>query len=135
MKLKSLIILLFAIILSAGVTYADKKGGARIQMDESSFNFGKVPYKGAPVSHEFTFTNTGDKNLVILEVRTTCGCTKPEYTQQPIAPGKTGKIKITYDATSHSGYFSKNITVRTNGKPGKFTLKISGTVENPGDKK
>src|SRR4051812_8640087 len=60
-------------------------------------DFGEIP-QGKPVSVEFSFTNTGDAALLITDVKTSCGCTAPDYPKEPIAPGKTSTIKVTYNA-------------------------------------
>ena len=64
----------------------------------------------------------------IKDVRTQCGCTRPEYPQNPIAPGKKGKIKITFLPQGRPGSLNKTATVYTNGKPGKVVLQIKGRV-------
>lgn len=113
---------------------AAKKPQAQIHFAETTYNFGNIPEKGGRVTHEFRFTNKGDANLVIIDAKADCGCTEPEYPEKPIAPGKTGVIKVTYDPLYRPGAFNKAITIRTNGNPKKVTLKISGTV-NPNAKK
>lgn len=107
-----------------------KSRQAQISFAETSHSFGTVPEKGGKVSHVFEFTNTGDSNLVIVDASADCGCTVPEFPAQPIAPGKKGKIKVTFDPLYRPGSFNKVVTVRTNGKQKKVRLKITGTV-NP----
>lgn len=111
--------------------YAKKNnndGNAIAKFNEQSFNFGNIQEAKGPVTHVFEFTNTGNANLVIIDARAECGCTRPEYPQKPIAPGKTGKIKVTYNPIGRPGSFNKTVTIRTNGKPKKVQLKISGSV-------
>lgn len=107
-----------------------KKKGAEIKFAESSYNFGSVPEHGGKVSHTFEFTNTGDANLMIIDATADCGCTVPEYPTQPVAPGKKGKIKVTFNPLYRGGSFTKVVTVRTNGNPKKARIKIQGSV-NP----
>ncbi len=76
---------------------------------------------------EFKFTNTGDEPLIITGVRADCGCTTPNYTQEPILPGASGKISVQYD-NSRVGYFNKGITVNTNSNPNTLRLTIKGNV-------
>lgn len=123
---KILALLLVALLAPVCV---NAKSQAEIKFEETSYNFGSIPEKGGKVSHTFTFTNTGTENLVILDATAQCGCTVPEYPQQPIAPGKSGVIKVTYDPKSRPGPFTKSITVRTNGKQKKPVLKITGVVK------
>ena len=114
---------------SASQTEAQKTGGPEITFQEKQYNFGYVPENGGPVSHFFEFTNTGDAPLVIISATASCGCTRPTYPTEPIAPGKTGKIKVTYLPEGRPGEFDKVIKVRTNAKESKkISLKIKGNV-------
>lgn len=108
----------------------DTKGTPDIRFDETVHDFGQVPEKGGNVSHDFYFTNTGDAPLAIVTVSAQCGCTTPKFSEKPVAPGKRGKITLTYSPNQRPGEFSKNAYVRTNikGKNKKVTLKINGFV-------
>lgn len=97
-----------------------------IKFDSVAHSFGKVK-KGTPVSVEFAFTNPGKKPLIIEDATAECGCTKPEYPKQPIMPGKTGKIKVTYDA-KEPGSFTKKVTVRLVNVTDTKILTITGEV-------
>lgn len=107
---------------------AKNKGVAKIEFNEYSYDFGIVQEKNGLVSHEFEFTNVGDGNLIIIEATATCGCTRPEYPQHPIAPGKKGKIKVTYNPIGRQGAIDRVVTVKTNGSPKKVRLKLKGNV-------
>ena len=126
-KLTSILPLIaLLMMLAAGIpAYAD--GDAKIKFKETVFDFGEVSLKGGKVSHEFTFTNDGKKNLVITNARADCGCTRPEYSDAPVAPGKSGKLKVTF-VPAGEGHFSKKVTVTTNGNPRKVRLLIKGEV-------
>lgn len=106
----------------------DKKGEAQIAFSENAHNFGIIHEKDGPVTCEFEFINKGDQNLVILDATAQCGCTRPQYPKKPIAPGKKGKIKVTYNPAGVRGSFDKRITVKSNGKPSKTYLKVKGNV-------
>ena len=67
----------------------------KITFDKEQHDFGKVNEGDGAVSYDFTFKNTGTAPLIIQDVKTTCGCTTPEWTKQPIRPGATGFIKVT----------------------------------------
>lgn len=105
-----------------------KEKVSRIEFTTQTHDFGKISSKDKPTV-EFRFTNTGDGNLVITQANSECGCTRPEYPDNPIAPGKDGVIKVTYSPRGHIGHFEKSVTVRTNGEPRKVKLKIKGEVE------
>lgn len=128
--LRILTVLILGLTIGSPESYAKKKsdGEAHIKLEESTFNFGIIDEKGGPVSHEFEFINTGTGNLVIYDVRTQCGCTRPEYPKNPIAPGKKGKIKITFLPQGRVGSLNKAATIYTNGKPSKTEVRIKGSV-------
>lgn len=127
--MKKIILLIAVTVLSSlAVVNAKDKKEAKISFPEKSYNFGVVKEDGGPVSHEFSFTNEGSGNLIIYEASAQCGCTKPEYPKNPVAPGKSSKIKVTYNPIGRPGPFEKVVTVKTNAKGGKVRLKISGNV-------
>ena len=98
---------------------------AKISFDKLSHNFGEIP-QGTPVKCTFTFTNTGKAPLVLSDVKASCGCTTPEWPQQPIMPGSSAKITAEYNAAA-DGSFDKTITVFSNaGEP--VELKLTGKV-------
>lgn len=84
--------------------------------------------KNKAVDVEFTFTNNGKMPLVLKNVRTSCGCTEVSFPREPIMPGKTGTISVTYDA-SDSGTFNKKLTVLDNTKEGMHVLSIRGAIK------
>ena len=111
---------------------ADKEGKshAEITFDKTEHDFGRL-LQGEIVSYSFKFTNTGNAPLVISAVNKSCGCTASEFTKEPIAPGKGGQIKITYDSNGHNGIQSKTITVVTNTNPAANALRIKAEVVKP----
>lgn len=118
-----------AVVLTALPAGAGKKEGrAAVKFESYRMELGNVPEKGGPVSCEFAFTNTGDGNLLIIDAKATCGCTRPEYPRNPIAPGKKGKVKVTYNPLGRPGPIDRTVTVTTNGKPKKVRLHIVGNV-------
>lgn len=128
--MKKIITILSLLLLLACPTVDAKSNKAEITFSENTYDFGTISEHGGKVTHSFAFTNTGDANLVILNATADCGCTVPEYPQAPIAPGKTGVIKVTFNPLYRPGSFSKVITIRTNGKQKKVRLKITGIVNN-----
>jgi len=94
---------------------------------KESHDFGDIP-QGKPVSIEFVFTNNGDEPLLVADVVTSCGCTASDYTKEPIAPGKSSKIKVTYNAVAE-GVFNKTITVNFNHVASTKILNIKGMVK------
>ena len=99
-----------------------------IEFEQTEYNFGSV-VDGEMVKHTFKFTNTGDKNLVLFDVKTTCGCTVPEdWPKQPIAPGDGGEVKVIFNSNNKVGMVNKSIRIEANTNPTVSTVKISGEV-------
>lgn len=119
------------VILAGATTFAKKKGengSAKIKFTEQVHDFGAVKEDGGPVKCDFQFVNVGDGNLVVVDATAECGCTRPEFPKNPIAPGKRGKIHVTFNPIGRVGSFEKVVIVKTNGNPRKTRLKIRGSV-------
>ncbi len=94
-------------------------------LKETGYSFGKIP-QGRPVIHVFEITNTGSQPLLLENVQASCGCTTPEWSREPIAPGATVPIKVGYNAYSE-GHFNKTVTIFYNNGQTKALI-ISGEV-------
>ena len=101
---------------------------ADIKFEQMDHNFGKIKELGGPADYEFKFTNTGKVPLIIAMVNTSCGCTTPEYSKEPVLPGKTGFIKVSFNPEFRPGVFTKSITVNANIPRSIAVLTISGEV-------
>lgn len=122
-------ILFTLMMLVAAISYASAQAAADIKFDQTTHNFGTFSEKKPVVECTFTFTNIGDAPLVIHQAVASCGCTVPDYSKEPIMPGKTGTIKVTYNGTGRlPGNFKKSITLRTNAKTEMIRLYIEGEM-------
>lgn len=101
--------------------------GAGMVFDNETIDYGTIEHN-ADGNRQFTFTNNGNKPLIITNTQGSCGCTVPTTPKEPIAPGAKGTIGVKY-ATDRVGAFTKTVTVTSNaeGQPTK-TLTIKGTV-------
>ena len=131
--MKNLIIVIVAIFAIALPMNAKKKSGAIITFAETTHDFGYIQESSGAVSHQFTFTNTGTKPLIIVSAHASCGCTKPEFPKKPIEPGKTGVVKITYKPKNRPGAFDKIVSITSNAKT--VHLRIRGCVISATSKK
>ncbi len=93
----------------------------------NSHDFGTIP-QGTPVSYNFAFTNTGKAPLVLSNAAPSCGCVVAEYPKDAIAPGKSGVIKVTYNAAAPNS-FMKTVTVSSNATEPAVVLNIKGEVK------
>ncbi len=102
--------------------------GALMSFVEKTHDFGTIKEADGPVSYEFEFKNTGNSPLVIVSASASCGCTRPEYPKEPVKPGKSGKIKVTYNPAGRPGEFDRSIKLKTNVKGKRYVLKITGVT-------
>jgi hypothetical protein len=105
-----------------------KQSLAEINFDKDVHDYGTIK-QGANGVYEFKFKNSGKEPLIISMARGSCGCTVPEWPKEPIKPGETASIKVSYD-TKRVGPINKTVTITSNAKnePTKV-LTIKGNVE------
>lgn len=118
------------LMLCSLVAFAQQANEAEIKFDKTSHDFGIFTESNSKVTCTFTFTNTGNKLLVIHQAIASCGCTVPEYPKEPIKPGESGKIVVTYNGEGRfPGHFRKSITIRSNAKQEIVRLYIEGDMQ------
>ena len=101
---------------------------AKISFKNETVDYGKI-VKGSDGIRVFEFTNTGDAELVVTNVKSSCGCTVPKKPEGPVAPGASGSIEVKYD-TNRVGPIRKTVTVYSNADEPIKALKIKGEVLN-----
>lgn len=99
---------------------------AEITFEKVEHDYGTIN-KSANGLCEFKFKNTGKEPLILTDVKSSCGCTVPAWTKEPILPGKSGSIKVKY-ATERVGIIDKSITVISNAKNSPVVLHIKGNI-------
>ena len=135
--MKTLKISLFVIALTFGmVSFAQAQTAPNapakvnvvspLKWKSDMVDVGEIP-QSKPKPIDFEFTNTGKTDIVITNVKPTCGCTVADYTKTPIKPGEKGKVTATYNA-ANKGAFTKTITVTTNAEDAPKSLSFKGTV-------
>jgi hypothetical protein len=134
MKKSTLLTFAFALLLSA-VSFAQTNTQQTKPTNVAVFewlqpetkDFAKIG-QGTPVTATFKFKNTGKIPLVISNVQASCGCTTPNYSKEPIAPGESGFVMATYNA-ANPGAFHKSVTVSANVEGGSVVLYLKGEVD------
>ncbi|MFC1732783.1 DUF1573 domain-containing protein [candidate division KSB1 bacterium] len=111
---------------SAQQSDQDTYNGPEINFEKVIHDYGTLT-QGGNGGCEFKFTNTGNEPLILSNVISSCGCTVPKWPRQPILPGKSEVIKVTYD-TKRLGTISKSITVLSNAKTNRVILSIKGKI-------
>ena len=118
------LIALFALVL--GFAFSSNAQGV-LKFKQEKHDFGTIT-EGTVATYSFEFTNTGKTPVVISNVQPSCGCTTPDWTREPIMPGKTGKVTAAYNSAGRPGNFNKTVTVINNGQVSQIVLAIQGSV-------
>lgn len=92
------------------------KGAPVMTFDETVHNFGNVT-QGEKVEYSFKFTNTGNKDLLITDASSSCGCTVPDWPKEPLRPGKSAYMKVVFNSAGKDGFTEKEITIKANTNP------------------
>lgn len=96
--------------------------------EKTEHNFGKIREQDGRVTTVFTFKNEGMTPLILNSVRASCGCTSPKWPKEPIEPGQTGEITVTYNPSGRPGRFQKTITINSNANEATKKIYIKGEV-------
>jgi hypothetical protein len=105
---------------------ADNPNAPEISFDKTVHDYGTI-VQGSDGTCEFKFTNIGKEPLILSRPQSSCGCTVPTWPQEPVLPGKSDVIKVTYN-TNNVGGINKTVTVTSNAKTSRVVLQIKGTV-------
>jgi len=119
-----------AVSNSASANGEEKGDLPEIKFAEEVFDFGKIT-QGEKVSHAFTFKNVGKKNLIISGASGSCGCTVPEWPEEPIKPGGEGTINVVFSSEGKSGMQEKTVTIVTNCEPSTRVIRIKTEIVVP----
>ena len=106
---------------------AKSKPLTNLVLSESTHNFGDIK-KGETVEHVYEVTNTGTNPLIISNVKPGCGCTAPDYTKDPILPGKKGTITLKFDSSNFDGPVQKSAEVYANVDAAPVVIGFMGNV-------
>ncbi len=127
MKVKFLLFVLLTFFIAGSAVAQSSE--AKIVFDNIEHDFGTFKENAGSQSYNFGFVNKGGTPLILSNVQASCGCTTPEWSQKPIAPGEKGFIKVSYNPQNRPGPFNKTITVSANGETPRTILRIKGVVE------
>jgi hypothetical protein len=129
--LVSLLIVVATVTLSCSQTPTKESEnsvfGPGIEFADLKHDYGVIE-QGSDGTYSFEFTNTGTEPLILSNVRSSCGCTIPQWPKEPINAGETASIEVKYN-TNRPGPFSKSITVYSNANEQPIVLQIKGKVE------
>lgn len=99
-----------------------------VKFDKTEHDFGKIT-EGDKVETVFKITNDGEADLIIVNAQGSCGCTVPEYPKEPVKPGASADMKVTFNSKGKPGQQQKSVTLTTNTKEGSEMVKIKAFVE------
>ena len=123
MAMRFLLIILLTVICGGGLMAQPV-----IKFDTLEYDFGEIRELGGIVQYRFVYQNTGDKPLIINSVHTSCGCTSPAWSKEPVLPSRSGYIDVSFDPRDRPGSFTKSIIVDCNATEKSITLYITGNV-------
>lgn len=98
-----------------------------MKFEKETHDFGKIK-DGEKITYEYKFTNTGKSPLIITDAKASCGCTIPEWPKEPIKPGESSKIKVTFNSAGKVGLQDKQILVTANTNPAQNIVHLIGEV-------
>ena len=113
---------------------ADTSALPRFGFDHKDYDFGVI-IQGEKLKHVYTYTNTGGSDLVISNVRTSCGCTVPNWNKKPLPPGESEQIEVIFDSEGKRGTQRKTVTLVANTQPNTVTLSFTAKVVVPDKEK
>lgn len=125
--MKKIVLTIISAFILIAFTNAQQKG-AHISFEKEIHDFGKIKEDGGKVEYKFMFTNTGDAPLIITNVKASCGCTSPTWTEKPVMPGQKGYVSAVFDPRNRPGNFNKSIFVQSNTPKARNILRITGEV-------
>jgi len=118
---------------ASGIDNASAALKPTMDFKDTLHEFGTM-HAGEAVSYEFSFTNNGKSPLIITSASGSCGCTVPDYPHDPVAPGKSAVMKVTFNSTGKSGHQEKSVTINTNTLRSVHMLYIKADVAASKDK-
>ncbi|MCK5775595.1 MAG: DUF1573 domain-containing protein [Bacteroidales bacterium] len=125
------IIIISIIVFSFNVNAQEVKkntnpNAAVLRFEQKKYDYGTI-YQNSYGEIKIGYTNTGKEPLIFARVKSSCGCTTPKWSRQPLMPGQSDTLKIIYD-TKRLGAFNKSITISSNASVPKMILRIKGKV-------
>ena len=130
--MKQILLFVATLLLSVQVSAQDKvepntnPNAPKFSFVSEVIDYGELN-KGDDGLRFFDFVNEGKEPLIISNVRSSCGCTVPEYPRTPIGPGESSQIKVKYN-TNRVGPFRKTITIYSNAVGGTKVLTVKGKI-------
>ena len=106
---------------------SEKSAMPEFNFEKELHDFGQL-VDGEKVSYSFKFTNSGDAPLIISNAKGSCGCTVPNWSRDPIDPGESGSIDVTFNSSGRSGKQNKAITLTANTNPNRKVINITSEV-------
>ena len=133
-------VLLVLLLATGAMTLHAQDGAANTQqvdkdapvfkfVNGETHDFGNMK-EGDTAVYEFRFKNVGKKPLVFTKVKASCSCTVPEWPKEPILPGKSNTLKVSFNTTGKSGPFTKTVYIYSNARSEKdaYEVYIKGSV-------
>jgi hypothetical protein len=99
-----------------------------MSVDRMEHDFGDISDNGGNVDTKFVITNTGSNPLLLSEAKGSCGCTVPDYPRDPIQPGESREIFVTFDPAGKEGAQNKTVTIMANTEPATTVINLRSNI-------
>ena len=119
--------LVFTVAMKAQTQTPQQTPDDVMKLNQEKHDFGKIPQGPPSADFYFEITNKSDKAIVVESAQASCGCTTPEVPKEPIAPGGTAKLKVSYNAMNIGG-FTKTVSIKIAGIDQPKVVTITGEV-------
>ncbi len=129
-KIANILLIVFIAFQVSIPANIDMGQAAKVKFNKTVHDFGKLKMGNQIVKCTFYYKNIGNDMLFISRVKTSCGCTTPEYSKEPLMPGDSATFVVGYQVSDILGPFNKKITVFTNAENSVSVLSIKGNVVN-----
>ena len=101
---------------------------AQIKFEKKSHNFGVISEDGGAIECDFRFRNISAEPVVVVAARSSCGCTKAEFSRKPVMPDSVATVKVVFNPLNYPGVFARKVTIVTNQGVLEEQLQVSGEV-------
>ena len=119
------------VLLAGGLVWpahAQVSNTSQVRYNTVQHDFGKIQETDGPVSFTFEFTNTSQTPFIIEFISVSCGCTTPDFKKEPVLPGRSGSITVTFNPAGRPGVFNTPVIVTSNNRRDQVTLTLTGEV-------
>lgn len=117
--------------MPGGSSGVDEEDMPHMAFDSTAMHFGRIT-QGEQVERIYRFVNSGKRDLIITDVRSSCGCTiGKDWPKEPVHPGDAGSITVHFNSEGKEGHIDKDVSITANTTPAVNHVHLVGEVIAP----